>query len=511
MAETPVNSRATPVEFQDIQGLVRFGFKHHTEASFLLLRVKNPPAARAWIAQASVTSAVTQDPPPPTALQLAFTYEGLRALQVPEDIAAGFSMEFVAGMSGNANRARRLGDLGPNDSSRWRWGTGARAPHAGVFLYALPGRLQAWQQSIEAEIEPGFELISSLATADMGGTEPFGFIDGISQPQIDWNRERTAIDQDLLDYTNLTCLGEFLLGYPNEYALYTPRPLLDPRRDAHGILPSAEDAPDMKDLGRNGSYLVLRQLRQDVFGFWQALDRYAAGRPDLRARLAEAMVGRTLQGEPLAGLLYEVIAGNASKSDPDLNAFTYRSDPQGVRCPLGAHIRRTNPRNADLPPGSEGLIGRLVRMLGFNAKARRQDLIASIRFHRLLRRGREYGAKISLERAVNGQSDGAESGLQFMCLGGNIERQFEFVQSAWVVSAKFDGLADQADPLLGNRLPGSGGGRSDSFSIPQDDGPDQRLDTLPPFVTVLGGAYFFLPGIRALRFLSQVSSASAWR
>jgi Dyp-type peroxidase family len=495
--------RTTAVELDDIQGLVRFAYKHHTEAIFLLLRVRDPAAARQWIAAAPVASAVTQQPLPPTVLQLAFTYSGLRALELPDDIAAAFSMEFVDGMSGNPNRSRRLGDVGPNDATLWEWGDADGIPHVGVFLYALPGRLEAWQHAIEAQIESGFQLMGRLATSDMGGIEPFGFIDGISQPQLDWDRERAVLDEKQLAYTNLSCLGEYLLGYPNEYALYTPRPLVDVDRDTRNLLPAAEDAPNKKDFGRNGSYVVLRQLRQDVSGFWQTLDRYAGGRADLRARLGESLIGRTLQGESLVGLLHEKITGNASKSDPDLNAFTYQSDSQGQRCPLGAHIRRTNPRNADLPPGGCGWLGELIRTLGFDSKARALDLVASVRFHRLLRRGREYGVAVSLERALSGPPNETETGLQFMCLGANIERQFEFVQSAWVASAKFDGLSDQADPLLGNRLSGLGSSRSDAFSIPQTDAPDQRLDGLPPFITVRGGAYFFLPGIRALRYLSQ--------
>ena len=114
--------RPAAVELDDIQGLVRFGYKHHTEAIFLLLRVKDPAAARQWIAAAPVASAVTQEPLPPTVLQLAFTYPGLRALELPDDIAAAFSMEFVDGMSGNPNRSRRLGDIGPNDANQWEWG-----------------------------------------------------------------------------------------------------------------------------------------------------------------------------------------------------------------------------------------------------------------------------------------------------------------------------------------------------------------------------------------------------
>ena len=497
---------ATPVEFEDIQGLVRFAFKHHTEASFLLLRIRDAAAARAWIAQAAVSNAVTLDHPPPTVLQLALTYEGLRTLGVPADLAENFSTEFIAGVADDANRARRLGDVGPNDPKYWQWGSGDRVPHAAALLYAMPGYLAEWQRAIEGQCAAGFDLMACLSTSDMGGVEPFGFIDGISQPQPDWSRRRPAIDATQLAYTNLGCLGEFLLGYPNEYGLYTPRPLLDPRRDVHGILPEAEDEPDKKDLGRNGSYLVLRQLRQDVAGFWQALDRYAGAQADARTRLAEAMVGRTLQGEPLVGLLHEVVAGDTGAPRPDLNAFTYRSDPEGVRCPLGAHIRRTNPRNADLPPGRPGWLARLERMLGFDAQARTLDLVASTRFHRLIRRGREYGAKMPAAQALTAPPDGPESGLQFICLGASIERQFEFVQSAWVMSAKFNGLRDEADPLLGNRVPGFAEVPTDTFSIPQTDGPDRRITALPRFVTVLGGAYFFLPGLRALRFLAAVGA-----
>jgi deferrochelatase/peroxidase EfeB len=501
-----MSATQTPPEFEDVQGLLRFAFKHHIEASFLLLRIRDPGAARTWIAQASVSNAVTLDQPPPTVLQLAFTYEGLRALGVPAEVAEGFSTEFIVGLASDANRARRLGDVGPNDPKRWQWGAGERVPHVAALLYALPGHLADWQQAIESQCAAGFDVLACLPTSDMGGVEPFGFIDGISQPQPDWSRERPAIDETQLAYTNLGCLGEFLLGYPNEYGLYTPRPLLEPRRDVRGMLPKAEDAPDKKDLGRNGSYLVLRQLRQDVAGFWQALDRYAGGESAVRAQLAEAMVGRTLQGEPLVGLLHEAIAGDTGAPRPDLNAFTYRSDPEGVRCPLGAHIRRTNPRNADLPPGGARVLGRLERILGFSAAARTLDLVASTRFHRLIRRGREYGAKIAPAQALTAPQDGPESGLQFMCLGASIERQFEFVQSAWVMSAKFNGLRDEADPLLGNRLPGFAEIPTDAFSIPQTDGPDRRITALPRFVTVLGGAYFFLPGLRALRFISTVGA-----
>ena len=501
MSAAVVNSRS--MELADIQGLLRFAYKHHTEARFLLLKVTNVAAARSWLASVPVANAVEQEQLPQTVLQIALTYAGMLALGVPADIAGGFSQELIVGMSGDANRSRRLGDLGPNDPSQWQWGHGDRNPHVAVLLYALPGLLDGWFRQLEAQYTAGFQLIASLSTADMGGVEPFGFIDGISQPQPDWERRRAVRDEMQLAYSNLSCLGEFLLGYPNEYGLYTPRPLLDPGHDPRGLLLAAEDVPGQKDLGRNGSYLVLRQLSQDVAGFWQALDRYAHGQADMRSQLAQALVGRTLYGEPLVGLPHEAICGNET-SQATLNAFTYRTDPDGVRCPLGAHIRRTNPRNADLPPGGGGPLGRLWRLLGFNAAARGQDLVASTRFHRLLRRGREYGARIALEQALAAGTDHPESGLQFLCLGANIERQFEFVQNAWVANAKFAGLGVVGDPLLGNRRVGLAGEATDVFTIPQPDGPACRLEGLPRFITVLGGGYFFMPGIRALRFLAQV-------
>jgi deferrochelatase/peroxidase EfeB len=108
-------------------------------------------------------------------------------------------------------------------------------------------------------------------------------------------------------------------------------------------------------------------------------------------------------------------------------------------------------------------------------------------------------------QALAGASSGAESGLHFICLGANIARQFEFVQSAWIIGTKFNGLSDESDPLLGHRLAGPDGSRTNGFSMPQADGPDRRLSGLPQFITVQGGAYFFLPGIRALRYLATAT------
>jgi deferrochelatase/peroxidase EfeB len=362
----------------------------------------------------------------------------------------------------------------------------------------MPGRLAGLQRSIEAQCEGAFDRMACLATTDLDGIEPFGFTDGISQPLLDWERKRPARDAERREYSNLSCLGEVLLGYPNEYGGYTDRPLLDPAL-AGQRLPRAEDVPERADLGRNGSYLVVRQLRQDVRGFWQFVDRQAGGNADARERIASAMVGRRRDGVPLVGPADETYEGSGAPGD--LNAFTYRSDPEGLRCPLGAHVRRSNPRNADLPPGAPGILSWAKRTLGFDADALDHDRVASTRFHRLLRRGREYGSGMTPEQALAEAREGGDTGLHFTCLNANIARQFEFVQNAWAMGTRFDGLPSESDPLLGTRMPNVDGTPADGFSLPRADGPDERIAGLPQFVTVLGGAYFFLPGVRALRFL----------
>ena len=505
-------TKTTAVDRDDIQGLLRSGYGHHTEACFLLLRIKDRVAARAWLLAAPVTSAAVSERPsrsaastqseslPETVLQVALSSEGLRALEVADDIIEDFAAEFVSGMGGDANQARRLGDVGASAPTHWHWGVGPRVPHVLVLLYALPGHLDAWRREIQQQCMTGFEILTCLDSANSIESEPFGFRDGISQPEIDWDRRRAVRDEDRLEYDNLSCLGEFVLGYPNEYGGYTDRPLLEPTRDPKAALPRAEDSPGKADLGRNGSYLVLRQLQQDVQGFWAFLERAAGGDQDERDRLAAAMVGRTLRGVPLIEARDENRTRAVAASKPDLNAFTYQTDPDGLRCPLGAHIRRANPRNGDLPPGTKGIVSRLIRTLGFDTQALQQDLVASTRFHRLLRRGRKYGAP-SLTPSMT-DPPGVEAGIHFICLGANLARQFEFVQNAWMTGIKFDGLTAESDPLLGPRVPAPDGTDTDGYSIPQAGGPDRCVARLPQFVTVVGGAYFFLPGIRALRYLA---------
>jgi deferrochelatase/peroxidase EfeB len=155
-----------------------------------------------------------------------------------------------------------------------------------------------------------------------------------------------------------------------------------------------------------------------------------------------------------------------------LNEFSFAvDDPDGQRCPLGAHIRRANPRD----------------MLGGETQR-----------HRIVRRGRLYGPKLD-----QASDDGQSRGLYFVALNANIRRQFEFIQQTWLNGRKFGGLFDERDPLLGKDERGEVGEVSQrAFSV-QGQFVRRRLVGLPRFVRVRGGEYFFLPGLRALNYLAE--------
>jgi deferrochelatase/peroxidase EfeB len=489
-----------PAEAADIQALLWSGFNALPAATFLLLRIRDRTAARAWLREAPVTTIEHLNTHQMMALQIALSANGLVKLGVAESVIHAFAPEFQSGMATDEARSRRLGDVDANAPGNWRWG-GDGEPDVLLLLYAKATKLEAWAGGIATAVEQnGFDIIQQLPTNDMGGKEPFGFVDGVSQPQIDWSGKRKPGTNADLGYGNLIVRGEFLLGYQNEYGQYTDRPLL---ADAPGApLSSAEDQPGLRDLGRNGSYLVLRELHQDVRGFWRFMAAQAG--PDRAEALAERMIGRHLSGGPLMPLQNAPIVGvGCDAADIANNQFTYDADAGGARCPLGAHVRRANPRTGDMPGGQQSLLARFISTLGIGRPDLRGDLVASSRFHRIVRRGREFGTWVPPDSAMQPDCPDPRSGLHFICLNANISRQFEFVQNAWLSSTKFNGMAEESDPVTGNRLPLRSGRATNSFSLPQANGVARRLQPVPAFVTVRGGGYFFLPGVRALRFLAR--------
>jgi len=461
-------------ELGDIQALVKSGFGSLDAARYLLLSVTNASAAKAWLGRLQPTTMADIDGKRvQSVLQVALSAPGFRALGLADACLAGFSSEFQQGMAGHVNRSTRLGDTGTSAPAQWLWGQAGFEPHVLIILLAGEASIDALAARVHAGLS-GVRVIAEHASAGFGDREPFGFRDGLSQPEVDWEGAIDPGGSADQSYRHNLAPGEVLLGYRDEYGLVADSPRLA------GF-----------DFGRNGSYLVFRRLRQDVRGFWRWLE--AAAGADGALALAEAMVGRRIDGMPLPGL---------GDGGPRLNDFHYLADPEGHACPMGAHVRRANPRTGDLPGGRRSAVGAFLEMLGLKGTAA-ADAIASTRFHRFLRRGRAFGSWLSREDAVKPDATDPQSGLNFLCLGSNIARQFEFVQGAWLVSSKFAGLSGEADPLIGTRDPLPSGGATDAFKRPQAGGAPVCHQGLPRFVTVEAGGYFFLPGIAALRRLAE--------
>jgi Dyp-type peroxidase family len=467
MAGTAVSTRDS-VDLDDIQGLIARGYVQLPYASYVLLGIMDPRPARSvlgrWADQVTAASQV----PAQTVLNIALTSAGVQALAGRDALAMGFSEPFATGMA-TEYRRRLLADVGANDPTTWQWGGPAtEAIHVAALLFAgSGGKLAELQQDVIRSAEAaGMYMVKVLETAKNSDREHFGFRDGISQPVI---AEFASQPRE----GDVVRIGEFVLGYVNEYDQRTPRPLLPPAADPQRILPADPEGSGAADLGRNGSYLVFRQLRQDVEKFENYLTKAATvgGHVDAAARelLAAKIVGRWRgSGAPLTT--------SPDYDDPNeagANGFAYHElDAAGLRCPIGAHIRRANPRDS-LPPNPGTADSKKVN-----------------RLHRLLRRGRTYGPEKT-------DSSGAERGLHFLCFNANIARQYEFVQHSWLNGPSFGGLVGSEDALTTPRAAGPA-----RFAVPAIP-VRRRYDGLPQFVQVRGGAYLFMPGIRALRYLSS--------
>ena len=94
------------------------------------------------------------------------------------------------------------------------------------------------------------------------------------------------------------------------------------------------------------------------------------------------------------------------------------------------------------------------------------------------------------------KDDGESRGLHFFCLNSDIGRQFEFVQETWSNNPRFNGLYDNKDPIIGDN------DGSSHMALP-GRAIRRRLMNLPRFVTMRGGAYFFVPSLRSLQFLAN--------
>jgi Dyp-type peroxidase family len=441
------------LELDDIQALFiappRYPFGRYTFLTF-----DRADAGRAWLAQLAdhIPSAEAgldahfDGVGLPSPVYVAFTHHGLRALGVDAASLASFAEAFRAGMPA---RAAVLGDTGPNSPEHWDGGLASDRLHAALFLFASDADACAQRLAEQEKLlaaHPGVQALSflDLAAVDLSRpVEHFGYRDRISVVQI----EGAGIEPTP-GSGPASKPGEFILGYPDDVGVTPPLP-----------------QPEI--LSRNGSYLVYRKLQQHVGLFRDYLRQHAAT-PEAQERLAAKLMGRWRSGAPLA------LAPD--RDDPLLgedpqrnNAFTYgQTDAVGLACPRGAHIRRVNPR----------------------------DTAMNTRRHLMVRRGLTYGPPLPEDV----EEDGVERGLTLLAGCARIDDQFEFVQQIWINDGAFQGLGDERDPITG--------AQDGTLAMTIPNRPlKQVIKGLPAFTTVKGGAYFFLPGLRALRHLAGLDPA----
>ncbi|MFB9268384.1 cytochrome P450 [Bradyrhizobium erythrophlei] len=466
-----------------------------------------------------------------------FSAAGLHKLGLSEatqhDGLGAFPNTFNMGM---ANRSRSLGDFGQSSPAGWRWsdatpnagpdGCSARPSGADAVLLIYAQDALECEKALADHVatlgkdalihvvptQPAIERISyeqegrarvqcplgedlrSDNDVDYVLYEHFGFRDGISQPAIRGSQRflKGVQKRDIVEP------GEFILGYRNNQGYYPPTATVRADSDQNEHLPVVlADAPSefpsfegnsaVRDFGRNGSFLVVRQLAQDVAGFAEFLDAKARQIDDDYPNLADTvgarinakwlaakMIGRWPDGTALVERPGADREESPRKGEALDNKFSYGvDDPQGLHCPLGAHIRRANPRDSLQPddPGQQSITNR----------------------HRLLRRGRPYAYRPSEDAET-------EKGLLFMCLCADLDRQFEFVQQTWIQSPSFHGLRDEPDPMVAWSDPK----RPRSFTIPTASGPVQ-LHGMKTFVTARAGGYFFLPSRSAIQYLIDIN------
>ena len=476
---------SSSLELSEIQGLVLDGQTDKFPcAAYLVFQWQEQAEPKKWL-DTLIPDITTADQASTNSfINVAFTYSGMSVFPLPQETIDSFSLEFKEGMS-SPHRNRILGDVHSSAPSLWRWGSEQNYVDGIVVIFATNQNVldQIQTQQIALMEQHGVSVLESIHSYNLpNDKEHFGFRDGIAQPKI------VGFDGDNSD--NTVHPGEFLLGYLNEYSRYSLSPVVALENDPEGILPMAEEADAHRSLGRNGSYLVFRQLSQNVQGFWQSIESNSNDVEDM-VRIASKMVGRWPNGAPL--VLSEMVEPSDDHpmfSTPGAldNFGYYDADEYGYKCPMGSHIRRTNPRDALMPdPGSE-------------------ISIDSVKHHRILRRGRPYGAPVVEDmdpsKIVKAPEDTEERGLLFLCMNANIARQFEFIQHTWINNKKFAGLYNDADPLMGVQDPKNKGETGD-FNIPAKPVRD-RIQGLERFVEVRGGSYFFIPSKRALTYLKSL-------
>jgi Dyp-type peroxidase family len=439
------------LELDDIQHILLMRVPALT-GRYEFLSFRNAMGGRAWLSgirekvgsAAEVRASLEKEK---RWVTVAFTWNGLRALGVDEASLATFPEEFRQGM---VARAEMLGDTGSNHPDNWLGGLASPNLHAIVILFAADEAARERSVIEHNKFVAQCKDVEVLSSLDLLAVPPFtyahdhfGFRDRLSQPVIEGSGETPTPGSGAPLKP-----GEFILGYPDEFG-------------------PAVNLPQPEILSRNGSYMAYRRLQEHVGRFRDFL-RQNAQTPEEQELLAAKLMGRWRSGAPL------VLAPD--KDDPQLaadpqrnNAFNYKEmDPQGYAVPLGSHARRMNPRDTTANPNRR----------------------------RIIRRGATYGPPLP----ENAPEDGVERGIAAFVICASLIRQFEFLQNVWANDPNFHELGNERDPIIGDQ------DGTFEFKIPKRP-IRKKITGLPAFTTLRGGAYFFLPGIKALRYLATLDDA----
>ena len=529
------------LELADIQGniLTGYGRLGFPKGRFLLFHIADAAAGRQFIQEIryQLTTALRWasarrpephgpklQPRPLVTMNIALTFRGLLALQLSTRTLRGLPDEFIDGMAG---RCEILGDNVPTNAVSnwdpvWQQSTaGERPVHLLISLNAqmqkdgaavpeLDARTQelralcarldnkvsllSGHRGSEAAFQEASAILAPLGNGEFTPLpiEHFGYRDGISDPVFEGQYPPRRALESVAGNGRLTAggkweplaTGEFLLGHPDEA-----------QEIAGFAMPSA--------FSRNGTFMAYRKLHQNVAAFRDYLERtgraYAAvtGIPAEQgpASLLAKIAGRWIDGVPLMlaptwedwqAIRHRRAAAEAAGDtatiaamERDLTNFTYRADPNGVRCPVTSHTRRTNTRDMLDPYFASP---NKAEAIGSSLNNRR----------RLLRRGLPYGV------SPPGASDTDEHGVIMMVVCASLFRQFEFVQQQWVQYGLDFNAGNDTCPIIGNHGPEA------KFVIAGDSHrPPFICDRLPQFVETRGGDYFFIPSMTSLRMIAD--------
>ena len=218
--------------------------------------------------------------------------------------------------------------------------------------------------------------------------------------------------------------------------------------------------------------MVYRKLHQNVATFRNYVEEQGRLYPGGKEKLASKFMGRWRDGTPVE--LSPDHPDPALVADDNRNTnFTYGNDLSGQRCPIGAHIRRGNPRDA----------------FGFNGEL--------VNRRRIMRRGMPYGKYVPEDQPVR---DEDEHGIIFIALNASLFRQFEFIQQQWIEYGNDLHQGNDKDPVIGNH---EGKGKFVVQGTADPQNPPLLCAHEPNFVELRGGDYFFVPSLTALQMMAS--------